>query len=72
MEEKKCSSICSWTPTEQDEFIFVLFLKEEGLNFHLKQISFQNSTNSIFGEFSKVRKNTLAQMEITYMFTFSS
>ena len=41
-------------------FFFFLILKEEGLDFNLKPISKQNSKNSIFGEFSKVRKNTCA------------
>jgi len=38
-------------------------LKEEGLNFNSNPISKQNSKNSIFGEFSKVGKNTCALME---------
>jgi len=44
------------------EFFFFLISKEEGLNFNLKPISNQNSMNSIFGEFSKVGKNTWAPM----------
>ena len=41
-----------------------MILKEEGLNFNSKPISKQNSKNSIFGEFSKVVKNTWALMGV--------
>ena len=41
-------------------FILLLFLKEEGLNFHLKRIPFQNSKNSNLCESSKCIENYIA------------
>jgi len=59
MEEKRFSPSRSQIPLEGFIlFYFILFLKEEGLNFYLKLISFQNFKRSMFDEFSKPMKNT--------------